>query len=254
MSKMMALYYGTRRRDDAPHDRRNEYSGEMRRRDNAPYDRRNEYGGEMRRRDGMPYDRRNEYEGEMRRRDAMPYDGGNEYGDEMRRRYSPMSGDDGEEYETRRQNDMTYDDGQQSKRQIGFGAEMHSGSQKKGTKMETGSHNMLMDGEMDEQTATEWVRSMRNADRNRPMGGKWTPEDVKPLAMKYGVPPHSEKFWEFFAMMNAMHSDYCEVAKGFGITSPDFYARMAKAWMDDPDAVEGKTAMYYRYIVDHGEE
>lgn len=51
-------------------------------------------------------------------------------------------------------------------------------------------------------------------------------------------------------MMNAMYSDYAAVAKKFGVTSPEFYACMAKAWMEDKDAKEDKTALYYRYIVE----
>ena len=31
--------------------------------------------------------------------------------------------------------------------------------------------------------------------------------------------------------------------------TPEVYAKMAKAWIDDPDAVKNRAAMYYRYIV-----
>lgn len=102
----------------------------------------------------------------------------------------------------------------------------------------------------DRQAAEEWVEHMENSDPSHPRGGKWTPDDLKPLARKLGFPEDGEKFWEFYAMMNAMYSDYAPVAKKFGIVSPEFYACMAKAWMEDKDAKDDKTALYYKYIVD----
>lgn len=100
----------------------------------------------------------------------------------------------------------------------------------------------------DRETAEEWVHNMRNEDKNHPHGGKWTHEALKPFAQKYNIQLDSPKFWEFYAMTNAMYSDYSEVAKKFGITSPEFYACMAKAFMDDRDAEPDKVARYYEYI------
>lgn len=101
---------------------------------------------------------------------------------------------------------------------------------------------------MDKETAEKWVNNMRNEDKNHPHGGKWTPEALKPFAQKYNIPVDSPKFWEFYAMTNAMYSDYSEVVKKFGISSPEFYACMAKAFMDDRDAEPDKVARYYEYI------
>ncbi len=103
--------------------------------------------------------------------------------------------------------------------------------------------------ELDRETAEKWVRNMHGEDAARPMGGKWSMEDLKPMAQKLGIKPDSEEFVEFYAMTNAMYSDYCEVARKFNITSPEFYGMMAKAWMDDRDALPDKTALYYEYIV-----
>ena len=33
------------------------------------------------------------------------------------------------------------------------------------------------------------------------------------------------------------------------ITSPEFYGMLALAWMKDKDALPGKTARYYKYLV-----
>ena len=99
--------------------------------------------------------------------------------------------------------------------------------------------------------AQEWVDAMVYYDDSgkEHHGGKWAMSDVKPFAQKMGIPTDGEKFFEFYAMMNAMYADYMAVARKYGVTSPEFYAGMAKAWMDDPDAVDGKTMMYYDCIV-----
>lgn len=103
---------------------------------------------------------------------------------------------------------------------------------------------------LDRETAERWVRGMRNEDPNRPTGARWSMDELKPMAQKFGIRPESEEFIEFYAMTNAMYSDYCEVAKKFNITSPEYYGMMAKAWMEDRDAVPNKTAMYYECIVE----
>lgn len=101
---------------------------------------------------------------------------------------------------------------------------------------------------MDKETAEEWVNNMRNEDKNHPHGGKWSPESLKPFAQKYNIPTDGKKFWEFYAITNAMYSDYSEVGKKFGITSPEFYVCLAKAFIDDRDAEPDKVARYYEYI------
>ena len=136
-------------------------------------------------------------------------------------------------------------------RHIGFGAQgnMDHSDSKKDDHMLGKSGYQEAEMEFDRHTAENWVRSMQNEDKSHPVGGKWSPDQLKPLAQKYGIPTDGKKFWEFYAMTNAMYSDYGEVARKFGITSPEFYVCMAKAWMDDKDAEPDKTALYYEYIV-----
>lgn len=144
-------------------------------------------------------------------------------------------------------------DNYRTNRQIGFGAqdsmERQGGKSRDDYSMGQGAGEMYGMMEFDRKTAEKWVRSMQNEDKAHPIGGKWTAEQLKPLAQKYGIPTDGKHFWEFFAMTNAMYSDYGEVARKFGITSPEFYVCMAKAWMDDKDAEKDKTALYYEYIV-----
>lgn len=136
-------------------------------------------------------------------------------------------------------------------RQIGFGAQNSMHQDERMSEPHSMGKAQGMEGSMefDRQTAEKWVRSMRNEDKVHPVGGKWSPDMLKPLAQKYGIPTDGKRFWEFYAMTNAMYSDYGEVARKFGITSPEFYVCMAKAWMNDKDAEPDKTALYYEHIV-----
>lgn len=139
-------------------------------------------------------------------------------------------------------------DSQMNPRQIGFGAMNHMGEPRDGEHMEHGAYKMEELAEFDRETAEEWVRNMHNEDKNHPRGGKWSAEALKPMAQKYSIPTEGKRFWEFYAMVNAMYSDYSEVAKKFGITSPEFYVCLAKAFMNDKDAEDDKVALYYEYI------
>lgn len=98
--------------------------------------------------------------------------------------------------------------------------------------------------------AEAWVQSMRGNDPAVPHGGKWTMEQLKPVAQKYGVPTEGERFFEFYAVMNALYSDYYSVAKKYNQLTPDFFADMSMAFVNDKDAAPGKVARYYKYIAE----
>lgn len=51
------------------------------------------------------------------------------------------------------------------------------------------------------------------------------------------------------AMESMTYSDFGEMAKRYNVATPDFFADMAKAFLLDKDAVDGKVARYYRCIV-----
>lgn len=102
------------------------------------------------------------------------------------------------------------------------------------------------------QRAVEWVGMMKSSDPAKPQGGRWSMEEVKPYAQRVGIPTEGQEFFEFFAIMNAMYSDYFEVAKKYNMqNNPAYFADLAKAWLHDEDAVEDKAAMYYECIVKH---
>lgn len=99
--------------------------------------------------------------------------------------------------------------------------------------------------------AEEWVDGMHGADGSK--GGRWKLPEIKQYAGNFGI-QGEEKIIEFFAVMNAMYTDYCKVAKKFGVDKVEFYADLAKAFMDDKDAMPGKVKTYFECIAMKGEE
>lgn len=97
---------------------------------------------------------------------------------------------------------------------------------------------------LDEHTAKEWVSGMQNADGTT--GPHWTMEQTKQVAAQKGVTCDPLEFW---IAMNMVYSDYFGVAKKFNINNTDFYVELAKAFLDDKDAGEGKLARYYEFVV-----
>ena len=49
--------------------------------------------------------------------------------------------------------------------------------------------------------------------------------------------------------MNMLASDYYKVAEKFSVLEDDFFFCMAKAFLEDKDAVPNKVGAYYEYIV-----
>lgn len=98
--------------------------------------------------------------------------------------------------------------------------------------------------------AEMWVQSMQNEDDSREEGECWTLEEAKAIAMKMGMPTEGKKLIEFYAAINAMYSDYYKVAEKFDLVEDDFFAELAKAFIEDRDAVPDKVAAYYQYIVE----
>lgn len=155
-------------------------------------------------------------------------------------RRNDMPDEDHDPYMMRDRNVVNIRD-YQDKRRIGFGEDhMHHAGHHEG--MYHMSDHPMHD-HMTHEEIVEWVEELQNADPDLPRGPKWQLEAVKPLAAKHGfVTPDQQT--EFWAVMNMMYSDYCGTAKKHGVSTMDFYADMAKAWMLDKDAVEGKTAAY----------
>lgn len=98
---------------------------------------------------------------------------------------------------------------------------------------------------LDEDTAREWMAHLRNEDGTT--GPHWTKEQATQLMKQKGINCDPLEFW---VTLNMMYSDYLPVAQKANANNIDFYTNMAKAFLDDKDAVNGKLAHYYEYIVE----
>lgn len=85
-----------------------------------------------------------------------------------------------------------------------------------------------------EKEVSLWVSGMENADGTT--GEHWTKEETKEVAESMGITPDCK----WYGVMNMMYSDYFEVASAYGVNTPDFYAEMAKAFIEDKDGKENK--------------
>lgn len=209
-----------------------------------------------------PGTRRSEYEGGAQSR----YHEGNEYGNmphqnSYKRRWEVSVEPQNRREESRRMDYHTdpytsemrtmeedeYDD--PSGRVIGFGMPRnHYGNQQKNQPMKRGMHGMKPP-KFDQKTAHEWVDGMENEDEEQPRGEKWDEAFLKPLAKRVGLQADGPEFWEFYAVVNALHSDYSKTFAEYNVDHPMLYAKLAKAWMHDKDAVDNKTQVYYECIV-----
>lgn len=176
-----------------------------------------------------------------------------------RNAYEPYN--DGDETENRRGMRSEYDDDPEDRyipksrmNVIGFenrnyplpvwevGAHHGSHSENKTMRGHGESQSVKFTPEM----AKEWTSHMRNGDGTT--GAHWPMEQTKQLAQQRGVDADPA---EFFAVLNAMYSDFYEVARKHNVHSTDFYVDLAKAWLKDEDAVPNKAAMYYECVVKH---
>lgn len=97
--------------------------------------------------------------------------------------------------------------------------------------------------EFGEHAAKKWVAGMRNNDGTT--GEHFKPEIADQL--RTTLCPGCDKT-EFWAAMNMVYSDYCDVFKKLNVDRPETYAHMAKAFLMDKDAGEGKLAKYMKYV------
>lgn len=96
-----------------------------------------------------------------------------------------------------------------------------------------------------EQQASVWVKSMKHSDGST--GELITMEQAKEWLAKKGYT--GMNLPDFYAVINAMKSDYSGVAKMFNIMSDDFYGELARAFIQDKDAKPYKTSLYKEYVV-----
>lgn len=107
-------------------------------------------------------------------------------------------------------------------------------------------------GKLSHEDIENWKKHLENQDGTR--GEHFKKEHVTQAARQIGVTPEQYGNEHIFGLvMNMMYADYCGVAKKFGLDRPDFYAEMAKAFLNDKDfggRPEEKVYLYYKCIAE----
>lgn len=99
---------------------------------------------------------------------------------------------------------------------------------------------------LDKDKVMELVESMEDGEGVR--GGKYTWHQVQQYAMNMGI-TGQQRMVEFYWAMNAMYADFHKVGKKFGVDKPEFYAHLAKCFIEDPDAKDNKVEEYIKHVV-----
>lgn len=124
-----------------------------------------------------------------------------------------------------------------------YGAHERMGYRQGGMKQHGGPEGYVPP--LTREKAMMWVQDM---DGESETGETWTFEEIEELAKEHGIPKQEKKLVEFYAVMNMLASDYYKVAEKFDVLDDEFFVCMAKAFIDDKDAVPDKVAMYYECI------
>ena len=103
--------------------------------------------------------------------------------------------------------------------------------------------------ELTKAKAEQWIDSLESEDPAHPHGARWTMDEVRPFAQKYGYQEGTEDFIEFWAAMNMLYSDYYGVFREYNLTTPEAFAKMARAFLHDKDAMDHKLGRYYTSVV-----
>lgn len=95
--------------------------------------------------------------------------------------------------------------------------------------------------EFTEEDAKKWVEGMTPPAR-------WTMEQTTTVMNQYG---YHHRPCEFWAVMNAMYSDYGKTMEKYGIDNANVWADLAHDFITDEDSVKDKVGKYWRDIVRH---
>ena len=228
---------------------------------------RNNYDSDMRMGDDPEYRRtRMEYDEPENRRYRMEYEDDDHrarmgYDEPENRRYrryrngrfAPRSSYDMEDYSPP-YSPPIYEDDNTRMRTIGFsGAESHWDKHRGDEGMDFQGRVVPLHGEakghgqkFDKHMADSWMAGIKNEDGRQ--GPRWTEDQTRQTMKQRNIDCDP---LEFYVAMNLMYADYGKIFSKYGLGErTEFYADMAKAFLDDKDAVDNKLAMYYEYIVE----
>lgn len=122
----------------------------------------------------------------------------------------------------------------------------------------TGDYNVdyaMAEKRLSRSDIEHWKKHIQNEDGTT--GYHFSREEVELAAKNANI--NIERFGkeDFCMTMNMLYSDYCATAKKYGISRPEFYAELAKNFLDDKD-FDGdgkeKLMLYYKCIVEKDDE
>ena len=102
-------------------------------------------------------------------------------------------------------------------------------------------------GKMSKKDYEHWKKELKNEDGSH--GEHWKKEQLEQVARQMGIDVHSLGGIDVLAMtVNMMYSDYCAVAKKYGVDRPEYYVDLAKAFLQDKDYKgDGEQKLWYYY-------
>lgn len=108
-------------------------------------------------------------------------------------------------------------------------------------------------GDMTKADAEAWVSHMASEDGTT--GAHWPMEQTSAVAESMGISWDRLTPWCWWAAMNMMYSDYIGVAMRYGVSTAEFFAELAQAFLFDKDGPgpKEKLSAYYFGIVKAGE-
>lgn len=111
------------------------------------------------------------------------------------------------------------------------------------------------DDKLTKQEMKEWEKDLVNDDGSR--GAHFSAEQIDQAARSIGIEPKEFGDGVLCMTVNMLYSDYCSVARKFGVDRIEFYIEMAKAFLKDKD-FDGdgaeKLFLYYTFIADKDEK
>ena len=122
----------------------------------------------------------------------------------------------------------------------------------------TGDYNIdyaMAEKRLSRSDLEHWKKHIKNEDGTT--GYHFSREEVELAAKNANINIEHFGKEDFCMAMNMLYSDYCGTAKKYGINRPEFYADLAKNFLDDKD-FDGdgkeKLMLYYKCIVEKDEE
>lgn len=188
-------------------------------------------------------DGRNDYNSDMRRDYRRDYNRENDYsrGEYRGEYYGEYRGD------TRDRRERDYARGEKYTGHYGIGGDRYDG--RNGRDYSSGEDEEV---KLTNEEVNNWKRHFINADGSK--GEHFTKRQILDEAEKLGVKYDRYSERDMCLVANMLYSDYCMALKN--MIPPDMeamiYTHMAKAFLEDEDAVSGeeKLALYYYCIVE----